>query len=418
MNYTSLPFREDILIVDDTMDNFRVLSPILTKEGYKVRKALNWQMTLTACETVLPDLILLHITMPEIDGYECCRRLKAWELTSNIPVIFISTLDDVFDKVKALDIGAADYISKPFEFTEVIMRVQNQLALLSAQHINKLNLQLEKRVQESTQALENTCKKLQQEIQEKQQLQSKLIDIIQYDSLTGLPNRVLFTEKLEIALKRCKEKSDYHFAVLFLDCDRFKVINDSLGHATGDKSLVAIAQRLQRTLASNDILARFGGDEFAVLLENIVDINMAIQVAKDILHQLSFPFHIDRYEIFINVSIGIIWESHKYENAEYLLRDVDTAMYRAKDMGRARYHVFEPEMHQEAIELLELESDLRRAVRRQEFLVCYQPIISLKTGKISGFEALVRWEHPNRGLLFPNDFIPNEIIFFLKNSKL
>lgn len=297
MNYTSLPFREDILIVDDTMDNFRVLSPILTKEGYKVRKALNWQMTLTACETVLPDLILLHITMPEIDGYECCRRLKAWELTSNIPVIFISTLDDVFDKVKALDIGAADYISKPFEFTEVIMRVQNQLALLSAQHINKLNLQLEKRVQESTQALENTCKKLQQEIQEKQQLQSKLIDIIQYDSLTGLPNRVLFTEKLEIALKRCKEKSDYHFAVLFLDCDRFKVINDSLGHATGDKSLVAIAQRLQRTLASNDILARFGGDEFAVLLENIVDINMAIQVAKDILHQLSFPFHIDRYEI-------------------------------------------------------------------------------------------------------------------------
>lgn len=407
MDYTSLPSREDILIVDDTADNLQVLSSILTKEGYKVRKALNWQMTLTACKTILPDLILLDITIPEIDGYEVCRRLKSWEVTSKIPVIFIGALDDVFDKVKAFDIGAADYIPTPFEFTEVLVRVQNQLALLSAQkHIKQLNLQLEKRVREYTKKLDNTFKKLQQEILEKQQLKTKLDDVVLNDSLTGLPNRVLFTKKLGAVLKRSKQEFGCHFAVLFLDCDRFKVINDSLGHVVGDELLIAIAGSLKKILASKYTLARFGGDEFAVLLEDLVDINMAIQVANDILHQLSSPFHIWQYEIFINASIGIIWGNNEYEKPEHLLRDVDTAMYRAKDMGRARYHVFNPEMHQTAVQLLELENDLRKAIKRQEFLVYYQPIVSLATGNITAFEALVRWQHPTRGLLLPNEFIP------------
>jgi len=401
------PKKKDILIIDDMADNLRVLSSILTREGYNVRKALNWQMALTATQTVLPDLILLDIMMPEVDGYEICQTFKAGELTADIPVIFISALDDVFDKVKAFRVGGVDYITKPFEFQEVLVRVQNQLALRSARlEILKLNVELEYRVQERTSELETTLQELREEINYRQKLQSQLLDIALHDSLTGLPNRALFIRRLENALNRAKQESSYQFAVLFLDCDRFKVINDSLGHLVGDELLIAIAHRLQACLITIDSLARLGGDEFGILLENITDINIAIKVAERILQQLSLAFNLSRYEVFMNASIGISWGNKDYERPEYLLRDADTAMYRAKAQGRAKYHVFNPAMHQEAIQLLELENDLRRAVERQEFLVYYQPIVSLTTGRIAGFEALVRWQHPIRGLVSPTEFIP------------
>ena len=408
MNYEHLdPKKKDILIIDDMADNLRVLSSVLTREGYNVRKALNWQMALTATQTVLPDLILLDIMMPEVDGYEICQTFKAWELTADIPVIFISALDGVFDKVKAFKVGGVDYITKPFEFQEVLVRVQNQLALRSARlEILKLNVELEHRVKQRTGELEKTLQKLQEEINSRQKLQSQLLDIALHDSLTGLPNRVLFIRRLENALNRAKQESSYQFALLFLDCDRFKVINDSLGHLVGDELLIAIAHRLQACLIPIHTLARLGGDEFGILLENITDINMAIQVAERILQQLALAFKLSRYEVFMNASIGISWGNKDYDRPEYLLRDADTAMYRAKAQGRAKYHVFNPAMHQEAIQLLELENDLRRAVERQEFLVYYQPIVSLTTGRISGFEALVRWQHPIRGLVSPIEFIP------------
>ncbi len=408
MNYEHLDSnKKDILIIDDMADNLRVLSSILTREGYNVRKALNWQMALTATQTVLPDLILLDIMMPEVDGYEICQTFKAWELTADIPVIFISALDDVFDKVKAFQMGGVDYITKPFEFQEVLVRVKNQLALRSAQlEILKLNIELEHRVKQRTEELEKALKKLQQEINSRQKLQSQLLEIALHDSLTGLPNRVLFIRQLENALNRAQQESNYQFAVLFLDCDRFKVVNDSLGHLVGDELLIAIAHRLQACLIPIHTLARLGGDEFGILLENITDINIAIQVAESVLQQLSLAFKLSRYEVFMNASIGISWGNKDYDRPEYLLRDADTAMYRAKAQGRAKYHVFNPAMHQEAIQLLELENDLRRAVERQEFLVYYQPIVSLITGRISGFEALVRWQHPIRGLVSPTEFIP------------
>ncbi|MBW4563242.1 MAG: EAL domain-containing protein [Mojavia pulchra JT2-VF2] len=408
MNYERLDSdKKDILLIDDMANNLRVLSSLLAREGYNVRKALNWQMALTACQTVLPDLILLDIMMPEVDGYEVCQRLKAWELTADIPVIFISALDDVFDKVKAFRVGGVDYITKPFELEEVLVRVQNQLALRTAKlEIIKLNVELEQRVKQRTTELEKALQKLQGEIAYRQQLQSKLLDIALHDSLTGLPNRVLFIRRLEKALNRAKQQSDYQFAILYLDCDRFKVVNDSLGHLVGDELLLSISHRLQASLMSTDTLARLGGDEFAILLENPIDINQVIKVAELILKQLSLTFKLSRYEVFMNASIGIAWGNRDYERPEYVLRDADTAMYRAKALGRARYHVFDPVMYQEAIQLLELENDLRRAVARQEFIVYYQPIVSLITGRIAGFEALVRWQHPIRGLILPTEFIP------------
>ncbi|WP_414563228.1 MULTISPECIES: EAL domain-containing protein [unclassified Anabaena] len=408
MNYKRLdPNKKDILIIDDMADNLRVLSSLLTREGYNVRKALNWQMALTACQTVLPDLILLDIMMPDVDGYEVCQRFKEWDLTADIPVIFISALDDVFDKVKAFQVGGVDYIPKPFEFEEVLVRVQNQMVLRDAQlEILKLNTELEERVQQRTWELERTLQKLQGEIASRQQLQSKLLDMVLHDSLTGLPNRFLFIKRLEKALHLAKEEPSYQFAVLFLDCDRFKVVNDSLGHLVGDELLIAIARRLQICLTPSATLARLGGDEFGILLEKLPDISVAIQLAESILQQLSLSFKLSRYEVFMNASIGINWGSKDYEQSEYLLRDADTAMYRAKALGRARYHVFDPVMYQEALQLLDLENDLRRAVERQEFLIYYQPIVSLSSGKVAGFEALIRWQHPVRGLISPTEFIP------------
>jgi diguanylate cyclase (GGDEF)-like protein len=408
MNYKRLdPHKKDILIIDDTADNLRVLSLLLTKHGYNVRKALNWQMALTACETVLPDLILLDIMMPEVDGYKVCQRLKARDFTADIPVIFISALDDVFDKVKAFAAGGVDYITKPFEFEEVLVRIKNQLALKTARlEILNLNTELEQRVKQRTTQLEKTLQKLQGEVSFRQQLQNKLLNIALHDSLTGLPNRVLFIKRLEKALNRAQIEANFQFAVLFLDCDRFKLVNNSLGHLVGDELLIAIANRLEQSLLPVDTLARLGGDEFGIILENVTDITQAIQVAKNILQQFSLAFKLCHSEVFINASIGISWGNSDYDKPEYLLRDADTAMYRAKALGKARYHVFNPQIYHEATQLLELENDLRRAVERQEFIVYYQPIISLVTGKISGLEALVRWQHPTRGLISPTEFIP------------
>lgn len=405
-NYLSNSNEQDILIIDDTADNLRILSSILTRVGYKVRKALNWQMAFTACQTQLPDLILLDIMMPEIDGYEVCERFKVNKKTADIPIIFISALDDIFDKVRAFQVGGVDYITKPFEFAEVLVRVQNHLKLRNAQlEIIKLNNQLEERVKQRTIELENTLQKLKLEVDSRQELQSKLLESALRDALTGLPNRVFFINRLEQALNRAKLESDYHFAVLFLDCDRFKIINDSLGHLVGDELLVAIAKRLQKTITPFDTLARLGGDEFGILLENISDIEMVTSIAQRILNSLSQSFNVSRHQVFVNVSIGINWGSINYDRPEYLLRDADTAMYGAKALGRGRFHIFDPEMHEEAIQILELENDLRRAINKQELIVFYQPIISLSSGSIIGLEALVRWQHPTKGLILPTEFI-------------
>ena len=399
--------KEDILIVDDTPENLRLLSKMLTKEGYNIRKALNGQMALTAVQSVVPDLILLDIMMPSMDGYQVCKHLKADPRTAEIPVIFLSALSDAFDKVKAFGVGGADYITKPFQLEEVLTRVQNQLTLKAAKIQNQqINAQLEERVKERTHQLELANQELKRQISERMLLQEQLLKMALYDALTGLPNRFLFMERLEEALKRAKQHPDYRFAVLFLDCDRFKVVNDSLGHFVGDELLVALARRLEASLNQTDTLARLSGDEFAILLTEIENINSVTLIADEILKALSFPFQLKRQEVFINASIGITLSNLDYEQSEYLLRDADTAMYRAKTLGKGQYQIFDSEMHNAAIEVLQLENDLRRAVNQQEFIVHYQPIIALPTGKIVGFEALVRWKHPQQGLISPTLFIP------------
>lgn len=227
-----------------------------------------------------------------------------------------------------------------------------------------------------------------------------------HDSLTDLPNRSLFSDYLKLAIERSKRQSDYLFAVLFLDLDRFKYINDSLGHSFGDQLIVELARRLQSSLRQVDTVSRFGGDEFAILLDGISDPSDAIRVAEKIQQELLRPFELGGHEAYTSASIGIALSSAGYDQPDYILRDADTAMYRAKDAGKACYELFDLEMHSRAVIRMRLENDLRRALERDEFCLYYQPIMSVETSRLSGFEALVRWQHPERGLVAPSEFIP------------
>ncbi len=234
----------------------------------------------------------------------------------------------------------------------------------------------------------------------------KLLHDAFHDSLTGLPNRALFMERLSHRLALQKRRQGAVFSVLFLDVDRFKVVNDSLGHVRGDELLVAIGRRLSECLRPGDTVARLGGDEFTILLEDVASQADAVRIADRIQDELRAPFLLGGQEVFSGVSIGIAHGTAQYEGPEDILRDADTALYRAKAQGRARSIEFDASMHDRAVALLLLETDLRRALDRRELRLHYQPVISLKTGRISGAEALVRWLHPERGLVMPGEFIP------------
>ena len=227
-----------------------------------------------------------------------------------------------------------------------------------------------------------------------------------HDALTGLPNRTLFLDRLERAMARLRRTGGPTFAVLFLDLDRFKIINDSIGHACGDELLVQFAARLADCLRDTDSMARLGGDEFTILADNITELAEVEALAERIHAALRSPFAIGGHEVFTSSSIGIAMATTGYAAPEDLVRDADTAMYKAKALGPSRHQVFDEKMHAQALKVLQLENDLRRAVDRDEFSVHYQPIVSLLTGRIEGLEALIRWKHPERGWVSPADFIP------------
>ncbi len=227
-----------------------------------------------------------------------------------------------------------------------------------------------------------------------------------HDVLTGLPNRALFMDRLKRSLNRAKYRPDYLFAALFLDLDRFKVINDSLGHQVGDELLIGIARRLEKSMRPGDMIARLGGDEFAVIIDNLKSSDDAIQAADRLHQEMSVPYLLSGREVYASASIGVALSQSQHENARDFLRAADTAMYHAKSRGRGCVELFDTEMHARALGQLQIETDLRRALQREEFRVFYQPIVSTDSRQVRGFEALVRWEHPEQGLLAPLRFMP------------
>ncbi|MGP1383180.1 MAG: EAL domain-containing protein [Thainema sp.] len=244
------------------------------------------------------------------------------------------------------------------------------------------------------------------DITERKQVEAQLIHNALHDALTDLPNRSLLINRLELAIHRTQRLPDYQFAVLFLDLDQFKVINDSLGHLAGDQLLITVASKLQHILRTTDLAARLGGDEFVILLEEIEGIQTAVQVAERIFAEFETAHLIDGRNIFTTTSIGIVLGSAAYSDASDLLRDADIALYRAKAQGRAKYEIFDADMHTQALKRMNLEHDLRRAIDQQELIIHYQPIVTLSSQTLIGFEALIRWQHPTQGLVSPADFIP------------
>ena len=258
---------------------------------------------------------------------------------------------------------------------------------------------LEQQVQIRTAALE-------EEIKQRRQVEEQLQYSASHDSLTGLPNRKVFLDLLNHAIACRKRRKDFQFAVLFLDLDRFKVVNDSLGHHAGDALLKIVAQELRIVIRDKDTVARLGGDEFVILIEDLESENEALDVAQRITELLQQPFTIEKQPVFIGTSIGLLFSDDRYEDADFMLRDADTAMYHAKDSGKGRYEVFDSSMHNKVQNALSLEVDLREAIQKNEFTPYFQPIVHLENRKVIGFEALARWNSPKRGFVFPDDFIP------------
>ncbi|MGF1537779.1 MAG: putative bifunctional diguanylate cyclase/phosphodiesterase [Elainellaceae cyanobacterium] len=392
-------YKGDILIVDDTPDNLRVLSTLLTEKQYKVRSVISGRLALTVAQQAQPDLILLDIKMPEIGGYEVCEYLKLNDATADIPVIFLSALDAPIDKVNAFSVGGVDFITKPFNPEEVLVRIDTQLRLRNAtRELQAINAELEDRVRQRTVQLER-------EISERRRVQEELLHQALHDSLTGLPNRALLMKRLGLILANAREHKDFKFAVFFLDCDRFKLVNDSLGHSTGDKMLVAVAGRIGACLPPGSMLARLGGDEFIALIENIPGPEETFKVAEAIQREIKRPFQLEQYEFFTSISIGIVIGDQTYSKPEHVLRDSDTAMYEAKAAGKGCYSLFVPHLNQLAQSQFNLEGELRRALENDELVLTFQAIVDMEADQIYGFEALVRWQHPERGLLKPDNFI-------------
>ncbi len=293
-------------------------------------------------------------------------------------------------------------------FNDMIARIQSRDAALE-----KSRADLEHRVEERTADLRRTNEMLELGIEERRAAEAQLRHHAYHDALTGLPNRTLLTDRLERCIARVSRDRAYLFAVLFLDLDNFKVINDSLGHELGDELLVAITTRLQACLRTVDavvraenVAARLGGDEFVLLLDDLKQPCDAAIVCQRLLDMLAEPFDLGGNEVVVTASIGVALSNSSCASAGTMLRDADIAMYRAKEAGKARYALFDSTMHVEAIARLEMESDLRRAVESEDFELAFQPIIALEAGRIAGFEALLRWTHPKRGVVPPDEFVP------------
>ena len=428
-------FNAKILIVDDKEANVRLLDLMLKGAGYtSITSTMDPQAVYEMHRENHYDLILLDLHMPIMDGFQVMEGLKELELDSYLPVMVITAQPG--HKLSALQFGAKDFISKPFDRVEVLMRIHNMLEVrLLHSELKRYSIVLEQTMQElrevgaGLRAMEAALSKekatLDDQVLQLKQANARLVittteahklaeevqtgkvqldHLAHHDVLTDLPNRILLNDRLiqAVALARRQSKQ---LAVMFLDLDRFKHINDSLGHAVGDQLLRSVAKRLEASVRSSDTVCRQGGDEFVILLADVEQAKDAELCAQKILTALTAPHIIDQLDLYVTVSIGISVYPHDGQDADTLIKNADTAMYHAKAGGRNSYRFFEQHMSILAVERHSIEVGLRRALDRQEFVLYYQPKINLHSGTIVGVEALIRWQHPQQGLLLPAEFI-------------
>jgi diguanylate cyclase (GGDEF)-like protein len=386
-----------VLVVDDDSGGRRLTRATLTKAGFAVSEAGDGQAAVDALRARMPDLVLLDVSMPVMDGFTACAELRQLPGGERVPVVMMTGLDDTASIERAFEVGATDFITKPINWAVLPHRVRYMMRASAAIH------------------------ELQQSIARRQEAEEQIRRLAYYDPLTGLPNRLLFIEQLERALAQA-ERHGRRLAVMFVDLDNFKRVNDTLGHRAGDELLCKASSRLAAALRAHDALARqqsgdlasaaahniarLGGDEFIVLLTDVRSPEHVAGVAQRVVNTLGEPIVVQGTEVFVGGSVGIASYPEDGTDIDTLLMNADTAMYRAKAAGRGGFQLYDRSMNARALDRLHMETRLRRALERDEFVLHYQPRVDVVSGRIVGAEALIRWQHPERGLLLPAEFIP------------
>jgi diguanylate cyclase (GGDEF)-like protein len=362
-----------ILVVDDEIVSRYTVEALLSSEGYNLEFAESGEEALAKATQLVPDLMLLDVMMPDMDGFEVCTRLRANPRLAELPVVMVTALDDRESRLRGLEVGADDFMSKPFDRAELRARIRT---------ITRLNRY--RRLVET---------------------EEQLVYLANYDTLTGLPNRSLLTERMRQTLGHAG-RNQQGVTVLALDLDGFQMINDSLGHEVGDKVLCEVAQRLTTTVAEGATVARLSGDEFVVMAETNDPVKQVSDAAQYLLDAISKPMTFNGQEIVITASIGISVFPSDGQEAAQLLKNANTALSRAKAEGKKTYQFFTTEMNTVALKRLILENQLRKVLERHELCLYYQPQVELPTGRIIGMEALLRWQHPELGFVSPALFVP------------
>jgi len=357
--------RPIVVLADDDPSIRLMVRHVLESEDFDIVEASDGLEALKAVEKHHPALILLDAVMPGIDGFTTCQQIKDKGHT-DIPVMMITGLDDDASVERAYEVGAIDFITKPIKWAVLKHRVKSVVAKVIAERKVKL--------------------------------------LAYRDTLTGLPNRLLFADRLEQAVVR-SERTRTSMALMLIDIDDFKLVNDSFGHDAGDKLIKAVGDLISKSLRRADTIARLGGDEFAVIIEGIEGPEDAISIADNLTTILEHNVRLDDQETYTSASIGIAVYPGDGEDARTLLKNADTAMYRAKESGRHCFQFYKPEMSVSAMERLDLENSLKSAFENDEFIIHYQPVIDIHKNEVVGVEALLRWQHPEKGMIQPTDFV-------------
>ncbi len=357
--------RPIVVLADDDPSIRLMVRHVLESEDFDIIEASDGLEAIKAVEKYHPALILLDAVMPGMDGFTTCQQIKEKGHT-DIPVMMITGLDDDASVERAYEVGAIDFITKPIKWAVLKHRVKSVVAKVIAE---------------------------------------RKVQLLAYrDSLTSLPNRLLFADRLEQAVIR-SERSHTAMALMLVDIDDFKLVNDSFGHDAGDKLIKAVGELISKSLRRADTIARLGGDEFAIIIEGIEGPDDAISIADNLTTILEHNVRLDDQETYTSASIGIAVFPDDGKDARTLLKNADTAMFRAKENGRHCFQFYKPEMSVSAMERLDLENSLKAAFENDEFLIHYQPVIDLHRNEVVGVEALIRWQHPEKGMIQPSDFI-------------
>ena len=390
----------NILVVDDNASKRLAIVAVLDRLEQNIVTVESGRDALRALLEHEYAVILLDVQMPVMDGFETAELIRSRVMSEDTPIIFITAYTHAeTDMLRGYSLGAVDFIFTPIIPEILQAKVSVFVDLFHKTHALKQHEEhLEGLVEQRTAALTA-------EIAERVEAQARLHHIAHHDALTGLPNRILFVERLKQVLSRAQWHKRL-VAVLFIDLDRFKLVNDTLGHEAGDQLLRMASERLQACLRDGDTLARFGGDEFAAFLDDIASPEDVPPIINDFLAALAEFFTIDGHEFSISGSIGISLFPNDGEDTKTLMKNADTAMYRAKQMGGNAFQFYRTDMNELALKRVEKETALRRALERSEFVLYYQPQFELSSGAVVGFEGLIRWQRPGIGLVQPLEFIP------------